>query len=483
MSLISDFSGASDGKHLDPRVVFPEHVRRYCSYRPIVVSKLDRAQWITDPYSVMLNPKRWSPHPDLDWVVRELAYQLGRPSSERLACLRACFPLVDEDSPLAQGREHNHRLRLSGQSADMSALTGSSVSVNPESVSQENLTPDTPDDVHGSTNDDSASDQQSLNEEQDNQGEVDDDEGDSGEYLSSNSTSLQPETFSCQLCSRPDTRKMIECSRSRHGTDRNGRWFHYECVGLQSSSVPQLDDEWFCPDCESGRFSYGQNEYNPSGDNERDSRAFSPSSTSKEEPDNSKEYDFKASTYEREAKNSTRKSKWNKPAVKRSRCITPNRTSESAPEVKDHNSSLSSATLSSTRTYPLASTSYSATKRDIRPWQEAEKERVKDLMREILIECGPNSRTERRWAIVSDRLASRYSIYRTWTSVKNYWNREGRESSKIDERNVKNPARMVTGVQDKQQRKDARQAKRRRAAVSQMKRIQYEEGTKEEEQE
>ena len=88
-------------------------------------------------------------------------------------------------------------------------------------------------------------------------------------------------------------------------------------------------------------------------------------------------------------------------------------------------------------------------------------------MSELIEEGGIASTTERRWTVISERLTSRFSLQRTWTSVKNYWNREGRRTSGLDERKEKQPHRMTTGVQDKQQRRDARQAKRKRETAGQ----------------
>lgn len=83
-------------------------------------------------------------------------------------------------------------------------------------------------------------------------------------------------------------------------------------------------------------------------------------------------------------------------------------------------------------------------KKDSRGWGEHEKAFVKLLMEEVIAE-GEHDRTEERWKVISRRLSSRYSVNRTWTAVKNMWNRHGRNDFNIDERKVKKPDRMITG--------------------------------------
>ena len=81
------------------------------------------------------------------------------------------------------------------------------------------------------------------------------------------------------------------------------------------------------------------------------------------------------------------------------------------------------------------------------------------------MEGGTAARTERRWIVVSERLASRFGISRSWTSIKNYWNRQGRQTSGHDERNTKHPDRMTTGGQNKEERRSARDANKKASAI------------------
>lgn len=64
---------------------------------------------------------------------------------------------------------------------------------------------------------------------------------------------------------------------------------------------------------------------------------------------------------------------------------------------------------------------------------------------------------EKRWQVISERLLGYYDVTRSSTAVKNYWNREGRQRTGIDERRKPNPDKLVTGVQHPEDRRKARQ--------------------------
>ena len=98
-------------------------------------------------------------------------------------------------------------------------------------------------------------------------------------------------------------------------------------------------------------------------------------------------------------------------------------------------------------------------KKQIQMWQDWEKTYVQNVVKEVCGEDNSASRTELRWELFSDRLAAKYSINRSASSIKNYWNREGRAASGYDERNKKDPHHMITGVQDKEKRKAARRGR------------------------
>ncbi len=89
-------------------------------------------------------------------------------------------------------------------------------------------------------------------------------------------------------------------------------------------------------------------------------------------------------------------------------------------------------------------------------WTAREKELVGILMEEVMNEKQVHL-TEKKWEVISDRLASMYGFIRSKTSIKNYWSRNGRLLTGVDERRKPNPEKLVTSVQDPDQRKRARQ--------------------------
>lgn len=94
-------------------------------------------------------------------------------------------------------------------------------------------------------------------------------------------------------------------------------------------------------------------------------------------------------------------------------------------------------------------------KQDVK-WTAHEKDLVRSLMEEVISEQQVNL-TEKKWEVISDRLAARNGFVRSKTSIKNYWNREGRSQTGVDERRKPNPNKMVTSLQNAEQRKRARE--------------------------
>ena len=76
-------------------------------------------------------------------------------------------------------------------------------------------------------------------------------------------------------------------------------------------------------------------------------------------------------------------------------------------------------------------------------------------MEEVIRE-GQVNLTEKKWEVISNRLAARYGFTRSKTSIKNYWNRQGRAQTGVDERRKPNPDKLVTSVSKPEQRKRAR---------------------------
>lgn len=98
-----------------------------------------------------------------------------------------------------------------------------------------------------------------------------------------------------------------------------------------------------------------------------------------------------------------------------------------------------------------------------------EQQLIKQLVQE---QIDLNNYTEDKWKNISGALKTRYNIDRNFISVKNFWSRYGRGKFGLDERKVKNPAKMITSTQNPADRKRAREEKKgpREAAQRQKKR-------------
>ena len=97
-----------------------------------------------------------------------------------------------------------------------------------------------------------------------------------------------------------------------------------------------------------------------------------------------------------------------------------------------------------------------SSKKQDKIWTAHEKDLVRLLMEEVINEQQVNL-TEKKWEVISDRLASRFGFIRSKTSIKNYWSRQGRAQTRVDERRNPNPEKLITSVQNPYQRKQARQ--------------------------
>lgn len=97
-----------------------------------------------------------------------------------------------------------------------------------------------------------------------------------------------------------------------------------------------------------------------------------------------------------------------------------------------------------------------SSKKQDKIWTAHEKNLVRILMEEVIIEQQVNL-TEKKWEVISDRLASRFGFTRSKTSIKNYWSRQGRAQTGVDERRNPNPKKLITSVQNPDRRKRARQ--------------------------
>ena len=108
--------------------------------------------------------------------------------------------------------------------------------------------------------------------------------------------------------------------------------------------------------------------------------------------------------------------------------------------------------------------SSSGRKKVNRSWNENEIALVGRFMRDILnAQVDGIYNTEKRFIECSKRL-EKHGIDRTEHSIKNWWNRNGRNDFNLDERNIKKPDKMRTSVTSPEKRKQARKRQNNDAA-------------------
>ncbi|MCJ1272470.1 hypothetical protein MMC21_000256 [Puttea exsequens] len=252
-------------------------------------------------------------------------------------------------------------------------------------------------------------------------------------------TTLPHHTYSCHLCSRPDSfEDMIHCDNENFHSERSG-WFHYSCVGL-SRYIEDLEDQnWYCRRCETAMCeSSSEDEYQ--------------SATSMDDDESeSRDLVRKKCCAKRHGTVRQKASKTASPSPDVPSDVTGRTT-----EKPTHTKSPSKFSNQFTSIISLSPSSKNLAREKPRTWQPLEKEAAIYLMAELMEAKDKGYDTEERWKIVSTRLKDRYDIDRKWSMVKNFWNREGRKDSGIDERRTKDPNRLVTGVQDPESRRKAR---------------------------
>ena len=255
---------------------------------------------------------------------------------------------------------------------------------------------------------------------------------------------LRPDNSNCLACDRPDSwDNMIMCDGPHEE-----RWYHLRCVGIQGlpsngiNTISRLDminfflliwplEDWLCPDC-------------------------TLQGHTKVEESSS---DAKPSHYGRIPKrHSLRRSALS--SKKASASLNPKQTPKkhSAPSPSSASSQISRSSREEeqrllSREQPKSSLN---TKKQDKPWTALEKDLVRTLMEEVITEQRVNL-TEKKWEVISGRLASRFGFSRSKISIKNYWSRQGRAQTGVDERRHPNPNKLVTSMQNPEQRKRARQ--------------------------
>lgn len=233
----------------------------------------------------------------------------------------------------------------------------------------------------------------------------------------------------CLVCHRPDSwDDMIMCDGSHEE-----QWYHLKCVGIKGLPPNGTKDlirlehrictdyalgEWFCPDCRSDVH------------------------VTKEEASS----DENASDDGRVPK---------KRPFRRSAPRSEKETATTAPRPIQNRSATPASRLTSSQNSVLTGPTRKPKKQD-KHWTTREKDLVRVLMEEVIAEQQVNL-TEKKWEVISDRLAARFSFNRSNTSIKNYWNRQGRAQTGVDERRKPNPTKLVTSATTAEQRKRARQ--------------------------
>ena len=259
------------------------------------------------------------------------------------------------------------------------------------------------------------------------------------------------ESSNCMRCDRPDhVDHMVRCDNTiKHRG--NAGWFHYSCVGLSSYDSLGSDDAWLCEACRVSRPPSIKPHHDKNTDSTNDKRRckakhsegllYKPSKISRTERTNSRSRSGKVGT---------------------PRTLLPNndlhRVIKFVTKPLSDKKRVSEKSSSTEACYSTAKIATSRAKSTT--WQQHEKDAVIAVMRDIMGKKLPGCKTEKRWQLASKMLEC-YNVDRTGPMVKNYWNREGRLASGIDERNKPDPSRMITGVQDPEKRRQARQAKRR----------------------
>lgn len=212
--------------------------------------------------------------------------------------------------------------------------------------------------------------------------------------------------YACLLCDEPDDAEdMVRC-------ELDTGWFHLSCVGLTTFPA----GKWYCPFCISSQ------------PHKSKGLAASPQSTSANHIERSLQFEERASS----------------PIT---RPFKPSKSTSSTVLHVENRPKKRTSTSKGTASAPQIHTSSQIGPRK-ENWKENEKKYVIGLMQEVVSE---GETTEKKWAIVSRRLMSRYAMDRSVGSVKNWWNRHGRAMSNIDERIVPKPNKLETGRRKERQ--------------------------------
>ena len=246
MSMLPDFEGLScDGEGLvDPRGAFFKIFCIEFNFQKIAVPEHVDQSYLTKTERISWNPHNWFPPPDLEWIRKEMAHQNHGSTSRRMDYLQKCFQVTKK---AAQGLDlEDHADEKGGTnkkpagSAAQDLLRGPVEYATKQAQVARNTT------VREKVEDNGDVEGRNIGWSQTNEKQI---AHKLGENENSNDMLSVPSTASCQSCAMPDTDEMISCSSKDHQTDPLPRWFHYGCVGLTSSTLPDQASDWYCVDC------------------------------------------------------------------------------------------------------------------------------------------------------------------------------------------------------------------------------------------
>jgi hypothetical protein len=320
--------------------------------------------------------------------------------------------------------------------------------------------------------------------------------------------------FHCQACDNPDFVGIIQCCGSMH--EGVGGYFHYACVGLDWEPPFRDYGDWFCSVCRprsefapvAGRPSTGGKGISllkvPWPQPLRPALPLESGDTSKTQSKPTRKTPKKARWAELSFPNTDlskadvyvesildRVKRKRRPVesadciVVSSTVIEPVKRQDLATVSEDGNSTDAASTLATATTMKQRITpsvqSKTSTQTILKVTDHKKVEKLKwknptesqglaDLMKAMLESSDPEDvkvkGTDHKWQLLADRLRKIYGYERTANSVKNYWQRKGRATFSIDERIVAKPEKLVTSVQNPEDRKKRRDANKKSKGLS-----------------
>lgn len=321
----------------------------------------------------------------------------------------------------------------------------------------------------------------------------------------------------CQACDDLDFVGIIQCCGSMH--EGTGGYYHYACVGLdwEPFREPFRDDrDWFCPVCRprsefapvAGRPVTGgkgisllkvpwPQPLRPALPLESGDTSKAQSKPTRKTPKKARWADLslphtdpsEADVYVESILDRVKRER--RPAesadciVVSSKVIEPVKRQDAATVLEDGNSTeaapiIATATTRKQRNAPSVR-SKTSTQTTLKVTNHKKVEKLKwkdpieshglaDLMKSMLESSDPEDvkvrGTDHKWQILADRLRKMHGYERTANSVKNFWQRKGRATFGIDERIVAKPEKMITSVQNPEDRKKRRDANKKDAKAS-----------------